>query len=163
VSGGVLAVFETVAGLRAALGPVRAAKLGNVETYTPKPLEEGPSVVPLVVLVTGLGGAVLMFWLQTLGSVFAYPIDVGGRPYFSWPAFVPITFEVGALSAIIGGFVAWLFAARLPRLYDRVDECPAMRRAMRDLWCLAIQTDEPERARALLRGLSPARVEEIPE
>jgi hypothetical protein len=157
----VVASFASEAGLMEALPRLRA--LGVVETYTPKALEDDqPSILPLVVLVAGLVGAACGFGMQVYANTIAYPVDIGGRPAFSWPAFVPISFEIGVLAAVLAGFVAFLVINHLPRLYDPVDEAGLMRGAMRDRWCVAIRTELPDRAHALLRDLSVDEVEELP-
>jgi hypothetical protein len=157
----VVASFATEAGLLEALPRLRA--LGEVETYTPKALEDDqPSILPLVVLVAGLAGTAGGFGMQVYANMIGYPVDIGGRPEFSWPAFVPIAFEIGVLSAVLVGFIAFLVVNRLPRLYDPVDESSLMRGAMRDRWCVAVRTETPDRAHALLHGLSVSAVEELP-
>jgi hypothetical protein len=173
-----VAGFDTEAGLRDALPRLRAAGLGkaglgktglgttglgDIETYTPKPIEDGASVLPLVVLVAGLVGVGIGFWMQAYASVSSYPIDIGGRPDFSWPSFVPIAFEIGVLSAIVAGFVGFLVVNRLPRLYDPVDEADVLREATRDRWCVAIRTANPDRVRHILRDLRATMIEELPE
>jgi hypothetical protein len=156
-----VASFASEAGLAEALPRLRA--LGVVETYTPKALEDDqPSILPLVVLVAGLVGAACGFGMEVYANTIAYPVDIGGRPEFSWPAFVPIAFEIGVLAAVLAGFIAFLVVNRLPRLYDPVDEANLMRGAMRDRWCVAIRTELPDRAHALLRDLSADEVEELP-
>jgi uncharacterized membrane protein YeaQ/YmgE (transglycosylase-associated protein family) len=159
---GVLAAFDSEQGLRTALARLRSARVGRLETYTPVALEEGPSILPSLVLLAGVLGAVGSFCLQSYANMMAYPVEIGGRPEFSWPAFVPVAFENGVLAAVVVGFVGYFVAARLTRLYEPVDECEAMRRAMRDLWCVAIRTDDPAQARTLLLSLSPLHVEDIP-
>jgi len=162
MSAGVLATFATERELVAALPPLRAAALGTIETYTPKPIETGTSILPMLILLAGVLGATASFLLQSYGDTVAYPLDIGGRPNFSWPAFIPIAFENGILAAVLVGFFGFLAVNRMPRLYEPVDECPSIRRAARDMWCVAIQTDQPERARAMLRDLSPIHLEELP-
>lgn len=163
MSAGLLIAFPNQEALIAALGPLRSANLGEIETYTPKPLGEGHSPLPVLILLAGVGGAVATFCLESYAFVWAYPIDIGGRPPFSWPAFIPIAFELGVLAAIATGFFGFLIATRMPSLYEPVDEVPVMRHAMRDLWCVAVRTELPERVRALLRYHTPAAVQELPE
>jgi hypothetical protein len=84
----VVASFASEAGLVEALPRLRG--LGVVETYTPKALEDDQaSILPLVVLVGGLVGTAGGFVMQVYANVIGYPLDAGGRPEFSWPAFVP--------------------------------------------------------------------------
>ncbi len=157
----VAASFASEAVLVEALPQLRA--LGVVETYTPKALEhDQPSILPLVVLVAGMVGAAGGFGMEVYANMISYPVDIGGRPEFSWPAFVPIAFEIGVLSAVLAGFIAFLVVNRLPRLYDPVDEASLMRGATRDRWCVTIRTEAPDHAQALLRDLSANEVEELP-
>jgi hypothetical protein len=156
-----VASFGTEAGLLEALPRLRG--LGSVETYTPKALEDDqPSILSLIVLIAGFTGAAAGFGMETYANTVAYPVDIGGRPEFSWPAFVPIAFEIGVLSAVLAGFVAFLIVNRLPLLYDPVDDASLMRRATRDRWCIAIRTEAPERAHQLLHALGVDEVEELP-
>ena len=156
-----VASFGSEAGLVAALPRLR--DLGAVETYTPKALQDDtPSVLPLVVLTSGFLGAGAGFVMQSYANIVGYPVDIGGRPEFSWPAFVPIAFEIGVLFAVLGGFIGFLVVNRLPRLYDPVDEADLLRGALRDRWCLAIRTEAPERTHEVLRSLSVEQVEELP-
>jgi hypothetical protein len=160
-----LAGFATEQGLSAALPRLRAAQLGVVETYTPKRLEndpdQPPSILPLVVLIAGLLGFAGSFFMRSYANMASYPVDIGGRPTFSWPAFVPIAFENGILAATLAGCLGFLVVNRLPRLWDPVDEALLIRRASRDRWCVAIRTEAPERTQALLQSLSAEQIEEV--
>ena len=157
-----VASFETESSLIEALPRLR--DLGAIETYTPKALdgEHSPSILPLTVLIAGFLGFGLGFAMQVYANAVGYPVDIGGRPEFSWPAFIPIAFEIGVLSAVATGFVAYLLVNRLPHLYDPVDEALLMRGATHDRWCVALHTETPERAQDLLRALSAEQVEILP-
>jgi hypothetical protein len=159
---GLLLAFASEPELRTALARLRAASLGEIETYTPKPLDGGTSIVPSLVMIGGVLGAVASFCLQSYATTIAYPLNVGGRPDLSWPSFIPIAFENGVLVAVLAGFVGYLAVNRMPRLYDPVDECAALRRAMRDHWCLAIRTTQTGRVRALLHDAPPLAIEALP-
>jgi Protein of unknown function (DUF3341) len=166
MTGGLLASFADRQALDRATERLRAAEIG-FETYTPMPLDEGVarSPLPLAVLVAGLAGAAAGFAMQVYATSIGYPLDIGGRPDFSWPAYVPIAFEIGVLFAVLTGFFGYFAVCRLPRLYDPIDECAAMRQAMRDGWMLAVRSGEGEliaRARAVLEALGPRSIEEIP-
>ncbi len=142
---------------------LRTAQLGSIETYTPRPLDDGPSIVPLAVFVAGLLGMAASLALQTYANVWAYPLDIGGRPPFSWPSFIPIALENGILAAMAAGFFGYLIVNRLPRLYEPIDECAAIRRASRDLWCVAVRTTDPAAVWRILQDCEADSIEAIPE
>jgi hypothetical protein len=165
---GVLAEFATERMLEEALARLRADGIEAIETYTPKALaadETGNgSVLPLLIFIAGMFGACAMYALETYSDVVNWPVDIGGRPEFSWPAFVPIAFEVGILFAISTGFFGYLIINGLPKLWVPVDECVAMREAMRAGWIVAVSPANPAdlaRARRLLEALHPLSVEDI--
>ncbi|HEY4173926.1 MAG TPA: DUF3341 domain-containing protein [Rhodopila sp.] len=159
----IVASFGSETDLIEALPRLRG--LGAVETYTPKKLpgDDGKSILPLVVMVAGLLGAGAGFGMQVYANTVGYPVDIGGRPEFSWPAFVPIAFEIGVLSAMLAGFFGYFVVNRLPSLYDKVDEAMLMRGASRDRWCVSIRTESPDRAHDLLRILAAEQVEDLSE
>lgn len=165
---GLVAAFATRDELVTALMRLRAASVGRVETHTPTALEEDEkghgSPIPLLIFLAGLVGAAAMYALETYSDVLNWPVDIGGRPAFSWPAFVPIAFEVGILCAVGTGFFGYLIVARLSRLWDPVDECAAMREAMRDQWVIAVHTDDRQhlaRARRIIEACQPLSIEFI--
>jgi len=169
--------------LQHALERLREARIGAIETYTPTPTPTptpaptpaptptAPPVdvatgspLPLAMFAAGMAGFAGCFLLMTYADVYAYPLDIGGRPLFAWPAFVPIAFEVGVLCAMVVGFFGYFIVCRMPQLYDPVDECDSLKRALRDGWFVAIRTGDPERAaqaRAIIEALHPASVEEF--
>lgn len=165
---GIVAAFETQQALEHALARLRAERIRSVETYTPKALTDDEtgvgSPLPLMIFLAGMIGAAAMFGLETYADVVNWPVDVGGRPAFSWPAFVPIAFEVGVLFAITTGFFGYFIVNRMPQLWEPVDECAAMAQASRAGWVLAVRTDdsgELARARRLIWSLQPSSMEEI--
>jgi hypothetical protein len=164
---GILAAFDTEHDLRDAIERLRAERIEPFETYTPGALDEHPSgsPLPLVMFVAGMLGFVGFFALMTYADVWHYPLNIGGRPEFAWPAFVPIAFELGALCAMAAGFFGYFIVCRMPRLHDPIDECDSFRAAMRDGWFVAIHAEQAERlshARAVLDELRPAVIEDIP-
>jgi hypothetical protein len=166
-----LAGFDSERALRLALERLKAAGLSDLETYTPRPLnDEEPggartasSPLPLLMFIAGMVGFVGFFLLMTYANTRAYPIDIGGRPNFAWPTFVPIAFELGALCAMVTGFVGYFVICRMPHLYDPVDDCQQFPEASRDGWFVAVRASESEpigKARDLLKPLEPVSLEE---
>lgn len=165
---GVLAGFESEQALLRALNRLAAERLEDLDTYTPMPLDEAAagSPLPLVMFAAGMLGFIGAFLLMAYADVYAYPQNIGGRPNFAWPAFIPIAFEIGVLCAMGAGFFGYFVACQLPRLYEPIDECDGFRRASRDGWCVAIRSSDPQviaRLRSLLDELHPASVEEFGE
>lgn len=163
---GVVAGFETKAALCAALDHLAAKDLGDVETYTPTALDEHPtgSPLPLMMFVAGMFGCLAFFLLMTNADVWAFPLNIGGRPKLAWPSFVPIAFELGILCAMGIGFFGYFVICRMPRLYEQIDECDSFRRASGDRWFVAFRSDDPQqvaRARAAFAALRPASLEEF--
>jgi len=163
---GVVAGFGTEEAMEQAFARLHDAGLAG-ETYSPHPPEGAPkrSWIPAVILIGGFAAAGGFFALQCYALMFNYPFDIGGRPLFSWPAYIPLAFEGGVLIAIFAGFFGFLIACRLPYLYDPIDEIDAFRAASRDTYFVAVRTGDPERirqARELLRPLDPLLIEDIP-
>jgi hypothetical protein len=151
---------------------VRATGYRKVEAYTPYPIEEvahalglPPSRMSLLVLIGGLlggtGGYLLQYWI----NLYAYPMNIGGRPMHSWPAFIVPTFEctilVAALFAVFG-----MFALNgLPQPYHPVFNVPRFAEASRAHFFLVVEATDPRFDRAatekLLSELSPSEVAEV--
>src|SRR5438128_24869 len=103
---GLMAEFKTPEGILEATRRAHAAGYRKMDAYTPYPIEglaEGLDLratrVPFVVLLGGLVGAAGGYFLQWWAAAYDYPLNVGGKPYHSWPAFIPVTFELTVLAA----------------------------------------------------------------
>jgi hypothetical protein len=160
-----LATFASEADLGRALERFPADQWPGLETYSPLPLSSEPahSPLPALMFAAGMLGFCGFFLLMTYADTQGYPHNIGGRPAFAWPAFVPIAFELGVLCAMVAGFVGYFVVCRLPKLYDEVDEFDGSRRSLYDRWLLCLRIDESKRlneAHAIFRTLECERLEE---
>lgn len=121
-----------------------------MEAYTPFPVEGLAEAigyhrdrVPGVVLTGGLVGGFLGFFMQWYSAVIDYPINVAGRPLNSWPAFIPITFEMTVLGAALAAVFGMLAMNGLPRPHHPVFNVPGFVLATNDRFFLSIQARDP--------------------
>ncbi len=157
----ILASFADRQAMLTAVRRLQAVGLAAESYCAMPPDEDDRSPVPPLMLLFGLLGAFGSFAMQAYATTRGYRIDVGGRPDLFWPAYVPFAFETGVMFAMVGGFVGYLVANRLPHLYDPIDESDRFRAASRDGWFVAIRADAA-RASDALRALHPVTVEELP-
>ena len=170
---GCMAFFDTPDALVEAARALRKAGYENVEAYTPFPLEGLDDAlgipgnhVPLGAFIGGFIGGVGMLAMQYFSAVLHYPIRVGGRPFASWPAFIPPALEVMFLLAAAGGVLAMLLGNRLPMFYHPVFHIDRFERASQDAFVLVVCShdappDEAELKR-LLQSLGAVQVDEVP-
>jgi len=167
---GALAEFATPAALYDACEGVRDAGYTRWDAHTPFPihgLERAmglkASRLPWVVIVTALGGAVTGMALQGWVSTIAYPLVISGKPFFSWPAFIPITFELGVLGGALGAVFGMFGMNQLPTLHHPLFASTAFERASDDAFFLSIESwdprFDPDRTVDLLRRLGATAVE----
>lgn len=172
MSYGLLVAFDSPEAVLAAAGRVRADGYRQVEAYTPFPVEGLAALVgvdgdpvPVLTFFGGLAGGALAYFMQWYSAVVLFPLDVGGRGPHSWPAFVPITFELTILGAAVTALASMLLLNGFPRPHHPVFGAAGFGLATRNKFFLCVRaTDphfEPQRTRAFLEALAPGRVEEV--
>ena len=123
--------------------------------------------ISLVVLIGGVVGGVAGYALQYYAAVIAYPLNVGGKPVDSWPAFVPVTFEMIILGAALAAVVGMLFLNGLPMPYHPLFNVARFKHVTRDGFFLCIEAGDPkfnqEQTRAFLQSLGSREVYDVPD
>jgi hypothetical protein len=145
---GVLAEFESPETIARAYERLEMLGYTRLRSWTPYPVRgvEGrlpESKVPWIMLIAGLTGGGLGYIIQWWCNAIDYPIDVGGRPLNSAPAFVPIAFESAVLAASVTGFLVLLGFCGLPRLYHPTATVDGFERAMIDRFWLGVDGTDP--------------------
>jgi Protein of unknown function (DUF3341) len=169
---GLVAQFDDADKILEAAERTRAAGYTKIDAYTPIPvhgLDEALGFrrtrLPWGILVGGLLGASGIFGLATWVNVFEYPMNVGGRPLFSWPAFIPITFEGMVLLSAFAAVFGMIGLNGLPMPYHPMFNTPNFERATNDLFFLTVEsTDpkfEPSTTRQFLESLGAQQVSSV--
>ncbi len=169
---GVLAEFGNEHGILAAAERVRDAGYRAWDTHTPYPvhgLEKAmglrASPIPWIVLaagITGAGSGLLMQWWM---NAYDYALTISGKPLWSIPASIPVTFEVTILLSAFGAFFGMLALNGLPRFYHFAFHSNRFKRATQDRFFISIDARDPgfsaEKTARFLQGLGAASVEMI--
>ena len=166
---GLMAEFEDVGQLIEAARRTREAGYRQYDAYTPIPSEELAEVMHAhdnrlswIVLVGGVLGLIGGYGLQYWTSVIDYPLNVGGRPLHSWPAFIPPAFETTILGAALFCVLGMLALNGLPMPYHPVFNVPRFALSSRDRFFLCIEATDPifetEATRRFLERFGPREV-----
>jgi hypothetical protein len=172
---GVIGEFSTPESVLAAAKKVHEAGYRHVEAYTPFPVEGlseaigfrgfRANTVALLTLIGGLGGGITGFGLQYWVAAITYPMNIGGRPYNSWPAFIPVTFELTVLGASLFAVVSMLALNKLPQPYHPVFNVERFAKASTDKFFLLIEARDPKfnlvESSKLLQTLHAEHVNEV--
>ena len=169
---GVIAEFETPGDLVHAARKVYEAGYRRINGYSPYPIEELSEAIgfthtslPLIVFIGGVLGGIAGFGMQYWMEVIDYPLNVGGKPYNSWPAFIPITFECIVLAAAFSAVLGMLILNKLPQPYHPVFNAPNFALATRDRFFLAVEANDPKfdhgKVVSLLQSLNAMEVSDV--
>ena len=172
---GLLAEFNTPGELVAATEAAWEAGYRRMDSFTPYPVEQAATAlhwehkddrVSLLTLIGGILGGLAMFGLQTWINVFAYPLNIGGRPLYSWEAFIVPAYEWTILWAGLSAAFGMVAINGLPSLYHPLFNAPNFRQgATVDKFFLCIEVTDPrfslDGARAFLEAQSPVSVVEV--
>ena len=169
---GLMAEFDSPKALVHAAEQARLAGYREMDAYSPIPVEElGEALglrrtrLPRLVLAGGILGGLAGYGLEYWSQAIAYPMNIGGRPFHSWPHFIPVTFETTVLGAALSAFVGMWALNRLPQPYHPVFNVPAFARASVDRFFLCIEATDPKFDRhataKFLQSLRPVGVSEV--
>jgi hypothetical protein len=170
---GLMAEFDDVTDVITAAHRVYGAGYRKIDAYSPFPVEELSEAigfhkngVALICLVGGLlgctGAYVLQWWINTI----SYPINIGGRPFHSWPSFIIVTFEMTILFSGLSAVFGMLALNGLPMPYHPVFNVPRFEFASKDRFFIVVFSSDKNydavRTRQFLEGLNPISVAEVP-
>ena len=169
---GLLAEFHHADAIVEAAHDVHAAGYRKLDAYTPYPIEEliealhiGRSRVPRIVLAGGITGLLAGWGLQYWSSVIEYPLNIGGRPLNSWPAFIVPSFETTVLFSALAAVVGMLALSGLPQPYHPVFNVPGFALASQNRFFICVEATDPkfdrEGTREFLKGLGAVEVTEV--
>ncbi len=169
---GLMAEFASPEALVAAARDAHAEGYGRMDAYSPFPVDGLAEAIgfhknrlPLIVLIGGILGCVGGFYLQYWISVIDYPINVGGRPFNSWPSFIPVTFELTILLAALSAVLGMLALNGLPMPYHPVFNVDRFELASRNRFFLCIEAVDPkfdrQKTRQFLESVKSQGVYEV--
>jgi hypothetical protein len=167
-----VAEFDEPTSLVAAAQSAYAAGYRKMDAYSPIPIEElhealgfHHTKLPMIVLAGGIAGLLLGYGLEYWTSAIAYPMNIGGRPFHSWPSFIPVAFETTILGAALAAVLGMLALNGLPMPYHPIFNAPRFALASRNRFFLCIEARDPkferDETQRFLEGLNPRGVSEV--
>lgn len=151
-------LYDTEESLRAAAARFRDAGFTRWDCHTPHPVHGldramglKPSRVPMVTIAAGFAGLLVAVALTGGIAVIQYPLRTAGKALFSWPAFVPIYFELFVLCAAVATMGALLFFCRLGRWHSPLHDSDIMQEITGHRFAIVVDKEDGkyEQARQL--------------
>lgn len=170
---GIMAEFDSASHLVAAARKTHEAGYRKIDAYSPFPVEELAEAigfhqnrVPLVTLIGALIGGISGYLMQYWIAVVHYPVNIGGRPYHSWPSFIVVTFEMTILFGGVSAVLGMLALNGLPMPYHPVFNVPRFAMATKDRFFLIVFSTDPHYnpvgTRQFLESLGCRSISEVP-
>jgi len=169
---GLMAEFETPEQVLAAAHRTRAAGYRRIDAFTPIPVEGLAeavgfdwTAVPIIVFCGGFLGGCTGFGMCFYANVISFPLNIGGKPFNSWPMWIPITFELTILGAALAAVIGMLALNGLPTPYHPMFNVERFALASTDRFFLCIKARDKkfdrDETKAFLEELKPHGVYEI--
>jgi len=169
---GLVAEFSSAETLVVAANRTREAGYRRIDAYSPFPVRGLADAIgfhrsrlPLVVLLGGILGGGGAFFMEWFSATVHYPINAGGRPLNSWPAFIPVTFELTVLGAALAAVLGMIVMNGLPMPYHPLFNVERFGQASRDRFFLCIEARDPQfdgvATKRFLENLNPMGVYEV--
>lgn len=169
---GIMAEYDDPDAVLKAAETVYEAGYRRLDAYTPFPVHGLAEAIGFrktwlstIVLIGGVSGAIGGFGMQVFARVIHYPYYIGGREQLSWPAFIPITFELGILCAAFAAVIGMLALNGLPRPHNPVFNAKGFERASQDRFFLCVEAEDEKfdvaKTTALLKKTGSVDVQEV--
>jgi len=168
----VLARFADAPALFAAAKKVRDAGYSKFDCHSPFPIHGMDTAMGLkrsplgwIIGLAAIGGTASALWLQWWTSSVDYPLVISGKPFFSYQAYLPITFGLGVLAAAIIALVGMLVLNKLPRWHHPIFNSEQFEAASDDSFFVSIDSADPQfdesKTGAFLESIGGADIEVV--